>query len=216
MPPLQNSATGRGCACDHHEVDRLMRASPAAAGERGAEIRRELTRAHSDDAAMDRQFRYADGRLVTYREYGAPGGFPVLALHGTPGSRLKYAAAHADAARMGLRVISPDRWGYGRSDPHPEPALADYARDAAELLHGLNIGRFSVVGISGGGPYAVAVAAQLRERVRSLALVAPIGPISGRLGPRDLRLFHQICFPALARAPRIVGLVFTVDHVLLN
>ncbi len=193
-----------------------MRASPAAAGERGAEIRRELTRAHSDDAAMDRQFRYADGRLVTYREYGAPGGFPVLALHGTPGSRLKYAAAHADAARMGLRVISPDRWGYGRSDPHPEPALADYARDAAELLHGLNIGRFSVVGISGGGPYAVAVAAQLRERVRSLALVAPIGPISGTLGPRDLRLFHQICFRALARAPRIVGLVFSVYRVLLT
>jgi pimeloyl-ACP methyl ester carboxylesterase len=181
----------------------------------GAQLQRASICDRPIDEGIDRQFRLADGRRLNYREYGAPGGFPVLALHGTPGSRLKYAAAAPYAARMGLRIISPDRWGYGRTDAHPDPTLALYARDAAELVAGLKIGRFSVVGISGGGPYATAVAALLSEQVKSLALVAPVGPIAGLLDKSELRLFHQLCFRILGRTPAI-GLAFGIYRILLT
>ena len=62
---------------------------------------------------LDRIFVLLDGRPIGYREYGAAEGLPVVALHGTPGSRLKYARAEAAAGTMGLRLICPDRWGYG-------------------------------------------------------------------------------------------------------
>src|SRR5262245_5234094 len=125
MPPLQTRSTGCHRLGDHDVVDRLMRATPAISG---TLLERQVNQAgvSSLSACLGRTFRRAGGPLVTYREYGAPGGLPVLALHGTPGSRLKYAAADRDAARMGLRIISPDRWGYGRSDPHPQPKLAAY------------------------------------------------------------------------------------------
>lgn len=159
-------------------------------------------------ASADRQFRLADGRRVTYREYGSHRGYPVLALHGTPGSRLKYAAADAEAHRLGLRLISPDRWGYGRTDAHDDPALGAYANDATGLVDALGIDRFSVVGISGGGPYAAAVAARLGRRVGALALVAPVGPISGAVDAGDLRLFHRLCFNLMAPLPGLMRITF--------
>jgi pimeloyl-ACP methyl ester carboxylesterase len=166
--------------------------------------------------ALDRRFVLADGRVVTYREFGAAGGFPVLAMHGTPGSRVKYAAGHSEAQRLGLRLISPDRWGYGSSDPHPQPALARYADDVAELAAGLGIDTFSVVGISGGGPFAVAVAAALAERARALALVAPVGPIAGALDDHELRVLHRVCFQWLGPDSRVMRPAFGLYRALLR
>jgi pimeloyl-ACP methyl ester carboxylesterase len=167
-------------------------------------------------AALDRRFVLADGRVVTYREFGATDGFPVIAMHGTPGSRLKYAAGHGDAERLGLRLISPDRWGYGSSDPHPQPALARYADDVAELAAGLGIDNFSVVGISGGGPFAVAVAASVAERVKSLALIAPVGPIAAALDVHELRVLHRLCFQWLGPVSGVMRPTFGLYRVLLK
>jgi pimeloyl-ACP methyl ester carboxylesterase len=164
----------------------------------------------------ERRFRLACGRLVTYGAFGAADGYPVLALHGTPGSRLKYAAADENASRAGLRLISPDRWGYGGSDSPPSPSLSAYAEDMRELLDALNIGRFSVVGISGGGAYAVAVAALLRQRVAALALVAPVGPIAGTIEPSALSPVHRLCFGGLTRLPRMLRAAFQLYRRLLT
>jgi pimeloyl-ACP methyl ester carboxylesterase len=175
------------------------------------------TTAHAKLAAgLDRRFVLADGRIVAYREFGAADGFPVVAMHGTPGSRLKYAVGHHDAERLGLRLISVDRWGYGSSDPHPQPALARYGEDIAEFAGGLGINQFSVVGISGGGPFAVAAAAVAPERTRSLALVAPVGPIAGALDAHELRFFHRMCFQWLGPASRAMHSTFGVYRALLR
>jgi pimeloyl-ACP methyl ester carboxylesterase len=165
---------------------------------------------------LDRRFVLPDGRVVTYREFGAANGYPVLATHGTPGSRLKFAAGHSDAEQLGLRLISPDRWGYGSSDPHPQPALARYADDIAEFADGLRIDDFSLVGVSGGGPFAVAVAAAVPERVRSLALVAPVGPIAGALDVHELGVMHRLCFQWLPPAPWITRPALGLYRVLLR
>lgn len=167
------------------------------------------------DEGLDRSLRLSDGRRLCYREFGACDGFPVIALHGTPGSRLKYAATHDQALRLGLRLISPDRWGYGGSDAAARATLAGYAADIDELAGRLGLGLFSVAGISGGGPFAAAVAAGLGSRVAKLALISPVGPIAGAVPARELRPFHRFCFSALPRMPGAVWLAFSIYRAAL-
>lgn len=153
----------------------------------------------------------ADGRRLRYRVFGDADGQAVLALHGTPGSHLKFASAAEEARRLGLTLVSVDRWGYGDSDAPPRARLAAYADDAAALMTALGHRRFAVLGISGGGPFAVAVAAGLPSRVTALALVAPVGEIARRVESASgsaLNPFHAFCFLGLARVPIVVRLLF--------
>jgi len=76
----------------------------------------------------------------------------------------------------GVRLITVDRPGYGRSDPVADPTLAGFARDLERLLDHLWLGEIPVVGWSGGGQYAAASAALLAERVSAVALVATPAP----------------------------------------
>ena len=147
------------------------------------------------------------GRVITYRCYGAVDGRPVLALHGTPGSRLKFSTTDDSARRLGLRVIAPDRWGYGGTDVHPVPSLAAFAADMGSLADTLGLARFAVMGVSGGGPYAAATAALLPTRVAVLALVAPVGPMAGEDNGAVTTL-HRFCFGPLARRPGVVAAIF--------
>lgn len=160
--------------------------------------------AHLPSADADRLFRLADGRRMAYREFGAPDGWPVLALHGTPGSHLMFSIAAQSAAQLGLRLIAPDRWGYGRTDPHPRPSLAAWGRDAAEVAAGLGLSQLSLVGLSGGSPYAAATAAELGHQVKKLALAVPVGPMAGDGSEHGLGLFHRLLFFSLGRRPRLV------------
>jgi pimeloyl-ACP methyl ester carboxylesterase len=156
-----------------------------------------------------------DGRRLTYRVFGTPlatdGTRPVIALHGTPGSRFKYAPADAEASRLGLTLIAVDRWGYGGTDAPRVQSVAGFAKDIEALADHLGLDTFDLVGISGGGPYAAAVAAELGQRVRRAALVAPVGIVTTRAGRvAKMRAFHRFCFRALPRVPRVVRRVFQV------
>ncbi|APZ44160.1 alpha/beta fold hydrolase [Acidihalobacter ferrooxydans] len=120
--------------------------------------------------------RLPDGRRLAYAEFGAPDGAPVFYLHGLMSSRLEAAIGADEALRSGLRLIAVDRPGCGGSDPLPGRTLLDWPRDIAALADALACPRFHVMGISGGGPYALAVAHALPSRVSSLALVCALGP----------------------------------------
>ncbi len=146
---------------------------------------------------------------MSYRCYGAVGGKPVLALHGTPGSHLKFAAAADTAAALGLQLFAIDRWAYGRTDAPATPRLSDFSGEVAEYADALGIGRFAVVGISGGGPFAAAVGVALGDRITALVLVSPVGPIAG-IAPRPhLRLFHRFTFEVLPNIPGVLPVLFT-------
>lgn len=120
----------------------------------------------------------ADGQRVGFAVYGDPDGLPVLALHGAPACRLMFAIADAPARRLGLKLIAPDRPGYGLTPIDAAPALAKRATWLAEFADSLGIDRFGILGISGGAPYSVALAARLGSRITGLALVSPMGPVA--------------------------------------
>ena len=165
--------------------------------------------AGGNGAVDDRLLSLPDGRSLGYREFGDPHGTPVIALHGTPGSRLKYSGSHEAAAQSGLRLIALDRWGYGLSSDWRGRQIARYADDVTALVNSLGIGRFQITGVSGGGPFAVATAAALGDRVTALALVSPVGLIAGPDGFAKLSPFHSLCFRIL---PRVPGALFAVFH----
>ena len=151
-----------------------------------------------------------DGRSLNYRRFGAHAGPLVLALHGTPGSRLKFSAMHEPALALGWQIIAPDRWAYGMSDAPARPSLARYAEDMDWLADRLKLDRFSVIGVSGGGPYAAAVAARLGARVSALGLISPVGPIAGHIQPGQMSRFHRFCFNKLQTMPALTSGAFSL------
>jgi len=106
-----------------------------------------------------------DGRTLCFAEWGDPDGFPVMALHGTPGGRLNRHFDPSKYAEAGARVVTYDRPGYGRSSRHKGRRVVDCVADVAAIADHLGFDRFSVTGGSGGGPHSLAVAARLGDRV---------------------------------------------------
>jgi pimeloyl-ACP methyl ester carboxylesterase len=116
------------------------------------------------------------GRTLTVREAGDPAGFPVLFISGTPGSSTTYEPHARDAAERGIRLFSYDRPGYGGSTRQKDRNIADCAADILAVCDTLDIERFCVWGISGGGPHALAAAALLPDRVIAAAALASVAP----------------------------------------
>ncbi|WP_199484940.1 alpha/beta fold hydrolase [Actinomadura craniellae] len=125
---------------------------------------------------MVRLIDAGDGRKLAVETWGAPDGMPVFLLHGTPGSRSGPRPRDIVLHRLGVRLISYDRPGYGRSDRQPGRTVADAARDVETIATALGVERFGVVGRSGGGPHALACAARLRRRVVRVAALVSLAP----------------------------------------
>ena len=142
----------------------------------------------------------ADGRTLAYAAFGDPDGEPVLVFHGGVGSRGFGLLFEEAAADLGVRIVSPDRPGYGRSDPDPDRRVRDWADDVAALADEIDLEAFGVLGVSGGGPYAAACAHGLDERVARTALVSSVGPPEG---PRPIGL--RVVSRLARHAPWLVG-----------
>lgn len=124
------------------------------------------------------------GRTVGVRDAGDRDGAPVVHFHGTPGSRLEVDFGADAARRLGVRLISFDRPGYGRSDAGPI-ALDSVAEDVEVIADALGVGRFAVSGWSGGGPFALAAASVLADRVSRVGVAGGLGPVLQVPGARE-------------------------------
>ena len=131
-----------------------------------------------DAKATHRLIRLRDGRRLSYAQYGDPDGFPILNAHGGLTCRLDVASAAPIAERCGIRLISPDRPGVGRSDPQHGRTILDWSSDIVELLEVLHVDTFAVMGWSLGGQYAAAVAYALPQRVTRAAIIAGVLPLT--------------------------------------
>ena len=127
---------------------------------------------------LARVLHLRNGRRLGFAEYGAPDGQPVVALHGTPGARTMFAVADQAARAKGIRIIAPDRAGYGLSEAHHFDTLADTAGDIEALADWLGLDRFTLAGYSGGAPHALAAALLMGDRIERVALISPVGLVA--------------------------------------
>lgn len=134
----------------------------------------------------------SDGRTLGFRCLGDPGGSPFLFFHGTPGSRLVFSESDPIAQIPGVRLITPERPGYGISDPKPDRVLLDWADDVAELADGLGIRTFAVAGESGGGPHALACAAKLADRVTMAVVLSSPAPAGFQGATRGMSFGNRV------------------------
>jgi pimeloyl-ACP methyl ester carboxylesterase len=118
--------------------------------------------------------------MLHWYDTGAPDGFddPLVVYwhHGTPNIGLPPAPLFERSKRLGVRWVSHDRPGYGGSTPLPGRTIADVGPDVAAVTAALGVGRFAVMGHSGGGPPALACAALLPDRVAAVVAGASLAP----------------------------------------
>jgi pimeloyl-ACP methyl ester carboxylesterase len=111
-----------------------------------------------------------------------------------------------DAAQeFGVRVVAPDRPGFGASTPKPGRSIVDWVRDLDELTDHLQLGSYRLLAISGGSPYALAVAWIHAERVPHLGLLSVICPLDVPGVTRDANPPVRFTFWAARRASILLG-----------
>jgi len=159
---------------------------------------------------MTRSVTLPDGRELAYEEYGDPAGEPVLSFHGGLSSRLDAAPAHQAALDLGVRLLSPDRPGIGRSTFQPGRRLLDWPADVAALTDALGIDRFAVMGWSCGGPYAAVCGARMSDRITAVGLLSSAVPLELVGTTKGLARDDRILLFLVRRAPRLAAALLRV------
>lgn len=119
-----------------------------------------------------------DGRKLGYALYGPADAPPVFYCHGFPSNRLEFQLIQPVLEGRGVaaQVVVFDRPGYGKSSFQPKRTFLDWPGDVAAAADLLGLDRFSVVGVSGGGPYALACGYSLPDRVSRVGVVVGVAP----------------------------------------
>lgn len=143
------------------------------------------------------------GRRVAFAWCGRPQGRPVFYLHGAIGSPLRCSPELREAVdALDLRLICPQRAGFGSSEPHPARTLLDTADDVEAVADRLGLGRFGVIGVSAGGPYAIACAHRFPDRLLAAAAVSSLSPMASPATAPGLPARVRVPLRAIAAAPR--------------
>jgi pimeloyl-ACP methyl ester carboxylesterase len=157
-----------------------------------------------------------DGRELAWLESGKPRGHPVFIFHGTPGTRLQVSFDEKAITASGVRLIAPDRPGYGHSSFHKGRTLADWSSDVATLADHLKIENFAVAGVSGGGPHAAVCARFLADRVSAAGLVSGMGPLAEPEFREAMEGFNKGTTMVAARAPFVLSPLFALQEVVMR
>jgi len=157
-----------------------------------------------------------DGRRLAYMECGPMDGFPVIAFHGAPGSRLERITGDSALRETNTRLIVVERPGYGLSDFHESRTLLDWPDDVTCLADTLRLDCFSLLGFSGGGTYAAACAYRIPERLIHTALISSAAPftvpgLSDAMPPANRALFELAGEDYQAAVQQLAGVANTPD-----
>jgi pimeloyl-ACP methyl ester carboxylesterase len=124
-----------------------------------------------------------DDRQIGFAEFGDPQGRAVFWLHGTPGARRQIPMeARVYAEQRQIRLIGIDRPGIGSSTPHQYDTVFAFADDVRTIADTLGIDKMEVIGLSGGGPYTLACAAAMPDRVVAAGVIGGVAPTTGSDG----------------------------------
>ncbi len=150
--------------------------------------------------------RLQDGRALSWAEYGDPNGEPLFFHHGIPSSRMAAAVMSEGAARAGVRLIAPERPGFGYSDPLPGRTILDWPRDLLQLADYLEFEKFSVAGISAGLPYTLACALHMPNRLHRVALVSGLGAIDSGKVLEGMSYEWRLIYTLFLKSQRLASL----------
>ncbi len=150
-----------------------------------------------------------DGRTISFSDFGKKDGVALFQFHGTPGSRITGLSEEevADVAKSGFRIVSPDRPGYGYSTFYPQSSFESWANDIHQLANHLGIDQFHVLGVSGGGPFALACAAFLQGRVLSATLVSTTTPAENAAFWQGMGIANKVFFLAAIKSPLMLSVL---------
>jgi len=160
---------------------------------------------------VDKTIKLLDGRTLGYTEHGDLAGYPVFFVHGNPGSRYMRHIDETIAVHQGVRIITPDRPGYGLSDYQEKRTLLDFPDDIRQLADALGIRSFSIFGVSAGGPYVAATAYRLPDRVTAAAMVSSTAPFDEipdpyeGMNPQYVQAFKAAALPEMALRPIVAN-----------
>ena len=120
------------------------------------------------------------GRRIGFAEFGTPSGRAVIWLHGTPGARRQIPVeARRYAVEHDLRIVGIDRPGIGSSTPHVYRNMAEFPADLEAVADEIGLDELVVIGLSGGGPYALATGHAMPHRVTKIGVLGGVAPTTG-------------------------------------
>lgn len=155
------------------------------------------------DPDTDGSLELSDGRTLGYAAYGPAEGDPLFFFHGTPGSRYTRVPDASILDDHGVRQITLERPGFGRSAYDPDRELLDWPDDVSEAADTLGYDRFAVAGESGGGPFTLACAARIPERLTGVGVIGGMGRIGTPDGMAGMEWKNRLGFK-LARLPYVL------------
>ncbi|HJO40769.1 MAG: alpha/beta hydrolase [Acidimicrobiales bacterium] len=136
----------------------------------------------------------SDGRSLSFASFGDPAGRPVFYFHGFPGSRFEPQSNHEAYLKAGIRLLALDRPGIGYSTRKNKRQLLDWPDDVVEVAKILNLEKFSVLGVSGGGPYALACARAIPGYLDKVTVACGLGPMDAPNATSGMMLSNRILF----------------------
>jgi pimeloyl-ACP methyl ester carboxylesterase len=160
----------------------------------------------STPATREATMTLGDGRRIAWSSGGPDDGVPIVYLHGAIGTSVgRTPALDALIAKLRIRYIALSRPGFGGSDPCPGRRITDFPADVERVADRLGLGRFAIVGVSAGGPYAIACAKALPDRVVATAAVSSLSPLCPPHAGRSMPVHLRLGLRALVRRPELAA-----------
>ncbi|MEL6672080.1 MAG: alpha/beta hydrolase [Bacteroidota bacterium] len=157
-----------------------------------------------------------DGRTLAYESYGDPQGFPVIGLHGLPGSRVWSVEEDKVAQKLGILLLTPDRPGYGQSTLRSGSTFLAVADDIAAWTQGLGLSEFSIFGVSGGGVFAAAFASKYPHHLHKLGLVSTVNQFVKGRPPQGMAYANRLTFKLARKAPWLLRIILAQQARLIR
>ncbi len=155
-----------------------------------------------------------DGRKLGYAEFGDIDGKPLFYFHGHGSSRLEPKMYDLEQLKDLVHLIAIDRPGFGLSDFYKEHSLLNWPDDVVDLADALNISNFSILGGSGGAPFALACAYKIPDKIHSCGIVSGLGPI--KFGIEDMAKNNRNELNLASKHPKLLKLTFKFQLKYLN
>ena len=138
--------------------------------------------------------KLSDGRSLSFARFGDPSGKPVFYFHGFPGSRLEPQSNHDAFLKAGIQLLALARPGIGHSTRKNKRKLLDWPDDVVEIAKILKLEKFSILGVSGGGPYALACARAIPGYLNKVTVACGLGPIDAPNATSGMMLSNRVLF----------------------